>query len=39
MLLAGVAVVTIVGLGVMYRPLTFATVDPIVAEARGVPVG
>jgi zinc/manganese transport system permease protein len=22
----------------MYRPLTFATVDPIVAEARGVPV-
>ena len=38
MLLAGVAVVTIVGLGVMYRPLTFATVDPVVAEARGVPV-
>ena len=37
MLLAGVAVVTIVGLGVMYRPLTFATVDPVVAEARGVP--
>jgi len=22
----------------MYRPLTFATVDPVVAEARGVPV-
>ena len=38
MLLAVVASVTIVGLGVMYRPLTFATVDPIVAEARGVPV-
>ena len=38
MLLAAVAIVTIVGLGVMYRPLTFATVDPIVAEARGVPV-
>jgi zinc/manganese transport system permease protein len=37
-LLAAVAVVTIVGLGVMYRPLTFATVDPVVAEARGVPV-
>jgi zinc/manganese transport system permease protein len=37
-LLVVVAVVTIVGLGVMYRPLTFATVDPIVAEARGVPV-
>lgn len=32
------AVVTIVGLAVMYRPLTFATVDPAVAEARGVPV-
>jgi zinc/manganese transport system permease protein len=38
MLLVVVAAVTIVGLGVMYRPLTFATVDPIVAEARGVPV-
>jgi zinc/manganese transport system permease protein len=37
-LLAVVAVITLVGLGVMYRPLTFATVDPIVAEARGVPV-
>src|SRR5664279_2472277 len=37
-LLALVALVTIVGLGVMYRPLTFATVDPAVAEARGVPV-
>jgi zinc/manganese transport system permease protein len=38
MLLVGVAVITLVGLGFMYRPLTFATVDPIVAEARGVPV-
>ena len=38
MLLVAMAVLTIVGLGVMYRPLTFATVDPIVAEARGVPV-
>ena len=38
MLLVAVAAVTIVGLGVMYRPLTFATVDPLVAEARGVPV-
>lgn len=37
-LLVAVAAVTIVGLGVMYRPLTFATVDPLVAEARGVPV-
>ena len=38
MLMVVVAIVTIVGLGVMYRPLTFATVDPVVAEARGVPV-
>jgi zinc/manganese transport system permease protein len=38
MLLVGVAAITLVGLGFMYRPLTFATVDPIVAEARGVPV-
>jgi zinc/manganese transport system permease protein len=38
MLLVAVAAVTIVGLGVLYRPLTFATVDPLVAEARGVPV-
>ncbi|MGD0122494.1 MAG: metal ABC transporter permease [Candidatus Limnocylindrales bacterium] len=37
-LMVVVAVVTIAGLAVMYRPLTFATVDPIVAEARGVPV-
>ena len=38
LLLAVVAAVTILGLGAMYRPLTFATVDPVVAEARGVPV-
>jgi zinc/manganese transport system permease protein len=38
LLLTVVAAVTIVGLGAMYRPLTFATVDPVVAEARGVPV-
>ncbi len=37
-LLVAVAAVTIVGIGVMYRPLAFATVDPVVAEARGVPV-
>jgi zinc/manganese transport system permease protein len=37
-LLLVVGVVTITGLAVMYRPLTFATVDPVVAEARGVPV-
>jgi zinc/manganese transport system permease protein len=38
MLLALMSVITIAGLGIMYRPLTFATVDPVVAEARGVPV-
>ncbi|MGZ6266121.1 MAG: metal ABC transporter permease [Candidatus Limnocylindrales bacterium] len=38
MLLIVVGAITITGLGVMYRPLTFATVDPVVAEARGVPV-
>ena len=38
MLLVAVAAVTILGVGVMYRPLMFATVDPEVAEARGVPV-
>jgi zinc/manganese transport system permease protein len=37
-LMVAMAAVTIVGLGIMYRPLTFATVDPVVAEARGVPV-
>ena len=37
-LLAAMAALTLAGLGVMYRPLTFATVDPVVAEARGVPV-
>jgi len=37
-LLGIVGAITLVGLSVMYRPLTFATVDPVVAEARGVPV-
>ena len=37
-LLGVVGAITLVGLSVMYRPLTFATVDPVVAEARGVPV-
>ncbi|MDP9321892.1 MAG: metal ABC transporter permease [Chloroflexota bacterium] len=36
--LAAIAVTALVALGVVYRPLTFATVDPEVAEARGVPV-
>jgi zinc/manganese transport system permease protein len=37
-LLLAIGIVTLVALGVIYRPLTFATVDPEVAEARGVPV-
>jgi zinc/manganese transport system permease protein len=36
--LALIAAAALVALGVVYRPLTFATVDPEVAEARGVPV-
>jgi len=36
--LAGIASAALVALGIVYRPLTFATVDPEVAEARGVPV-
>jgi zinc/manganese transport system permease protein len=38
-LLVAIGVVTIGALAFVYRPLTFATVDPEVAEARGVPVG
>ena len=38
-LLIGIGIVTLIALAVVYRPLTFATVDPEVAEARGVPVG
>ena len=37
-LLAAVTVVVVVVLAVCYRPLLFATVDPEVAAARGVPV-
>lgn len=37
-LLAGCAVVVIVALGAIWRPLTFASVDAELAEARGVPV-
>ena len=36
-LLAGCAVVVVIGLAVIWRPLTFASVDPAVAAARGVP--
>ncbi|TMC75314.1 MAG: metal ABC transporter permease [Chloroflexi bacterium] len=38
-LLLAIGLVTLVSLAAIYRPLTFATVDPEVAEARGVPVG
>ena len=37
-LLAGCAVVVMIALGAIWRPLTFASVDPELAEARGVPV-
>lgn len=37
-LLVGLGIVTLAALALIYRPLTFATVDPEVAEARGVPV-
>ena len=37
-LLVALGVATLLALAVVYRPLTFATVDPEVAEARGVPV-
>jgi zinc/manganese transport system permease protein len=36
--LVAIAAIALVALGMVYRPLTFATVDPEVAEARGVPV-
>lgn len=36
--LAGTALVVIVGLAVIWRPLTFASADPDIATARGVPV-
>jgi zinc/manganese transport system permease protein len=38
LLLLVIGVATLVAMAVVYRPLTFATVDPEVAEARGVPV-
>jgi zinc/manganese transport system permease protein len=38
LLLIGIGIATLLALGLIYRPLTFATVDPEVAEARGVPV-
>lgn len=37
-LLTALGAITLVALAAIYRPLTFATVDPEVAEARGVPI-
>lgn len=37
-MLVGTAVVVIAGLLAIWRPLTFASADPDIAEARGVPV-
>ena len=38
-LLVLISIIVIVGLGVLWRPLSFASVDADVAAARGVPVG
>ena len=37
--LAGVSIVVLAGMAVIWRPLMFASVDPEVAVARGVPAG
>jgi zinc/manganese transport system permease protein len=37
-LLLAIGTVTLTALAIIYRPLMFATVDPEVAEARGVPM-
>jgi zinc/manganese transport system permease protein len=37
--LAGVSVVVLAGMAVIWRPLMFISVDPEVAAARGVPAG
>jgi len=37
LLLSGMAVIVIIAMTVIYRPLLFASVDPEVATARGVP--
>ncbi len=39
LLLLVIGAITLAALATVYRPLMFATVDPEVAEARGVPVG
>ena len=37
-LLVAISIVVIIGLGIMWRPLSFASVDADVARARGLPV-
>jgi zinc/manganese transport system permease protein len=37
--LIGTSAVVVIGLAVLWRPLSFASVDPELAAARGVPVG
>jgi len=37
--LIGTSVVVLLGLGIIWRPLSFASTDPELAAARGVPVG
>ncbi|MFG3304928.1 metal ABC transporter permease [Streptomyces wuyuanensis] len=36
--LVGTSAVVLIALAIVWRPLTFAGVDPVVAESRGVPV-
>lgn len=36
-LLVGLAILVVTGVAVLWRPLVFASIDPEVAEARGVP--
>ncbi|CAN5370619.1 metal ABC transporter permease [soil metagenome] len=36
--LLAISVVVLISLGVLWRPLTFASLDPAVAAARGIPV-
>jgi zinc/manganese transport system permease protein len=38
LLLGGCGIGVVLGLALIYRPLLFASVDPHVAEARGVPI-
>ena len=39
LILLGMAIVTLIGLAIISRPLLFASLQPELAEARGVPIG